>query len=108
ESRERFQHAMNNIGLDVARGRTVQSIAEAREWLREIGLPAVLRPSFTMGGSGSGIVFEDADFDRLVQRGLELSPVHQILIEESIIGWKEYEMEAMRDKDDNAAIISSV
>ncbi|HEX3601638.1 MAG TPA: carbamoyl-phosphate synthase large subunit, partial [Lacipirellulaceae bacterium] len=107
-SRERFQHAMNNIGLDVARGRTIQSVAEAREWLKEIGLPAVLRPSFTMGGSGSGIVFEDADFDRLVNRGLELSPVHQILIEESIIGWKEYEMEVMRDKDDNVVIICSI
>ena len=108
ESRERFQQAMNNIGLDVARGRTIQSVAEAREWLKEIGLPAVLRPSFTMGGSGSGIVFEDADFDRLVQWGLELSPVHQILIEESIIGWKEYEMEVMRDKDDNVVIICSI
>jgi carbamoyl-phosphate synthase large subunit len=108
ESRERFQQAMANIGLDVARGRTVTSVAEAREWLKEIGLPAVLRPSFTMGGSGSGIVFEDSDFDRLVQRGLELSPVHQILIEESIIGWKEYEMEVMRDKDDNVVIICSI
>ncbi len=108
ESRERFQQAMNNIGLDVARGRTIQSVPEAREWLKEIGLPAVLRPSFTMGGSGSGIVFEDADFDRLVQWGLELSPVHQILIEESIIGWKEYEMEVMRDKDDNVVIICSI
>ena len=108
ESRERFQKAMNNIGLDVARGRTIQSVPEAREWLKEIGLPAVLRPSFTMGGSGSGIVFEDADFDRLVQWGLELSPVNQILIEESIIGWKEYEMEVMRDKDDNVVIICSI
>jgi carbamoyl-phosphate synthase large subunit len=108
ESRERFQQAMNSIGLDVARGQTVRSVAEARDWLREIGLPAVLRPSFTMGGSGSGIVFEDEDFDRLVQRGLELSPVHQILIEESIIGWKEYEMEVMRDRDDNVVIICSI
>jgi carbamoyl-phosphate synthase large subunit len=108
ESRERFQQAMHNIGLDVARGRTIHTVAEAREWLKEIGLPAVLRPSFTMGGSGSGIVFEDADFDRLVAWGLELSPVNQILIEESIIGWKEYEMEVMRDKDDNVVIICSI
>src|SRR5688572_5561245 len=77
ESRERFQHAMNSIGLDVARGRTIQSVAEARQWLTEIGLPAVLRPSFTMGGSGSAIAFEDEEFDRLVERGLEMSPVHQ-------------------------------
>jgi carbamoyl-phosphate synthase large subunit len=108
ESRERFQQAMHNIGLEVARGQTVQNVAEARDWLREIGLPAVLRPSFTMGGSGSAIAFEDEEFDRLVQRGLELSPVTQILIEESIIGWKEYEMEVMRDKDDNVVIICSI
>jgi carbamoyl-phosphate synthase large subunit len=108
ESRERFQKAMQNIGLDLARGHTVKSVAEARVWLKEIGLPAVLRPSFTLGGSGSAIAFEDSEFDRLVQRGLELSPVHQILIEESIIGWKEYEMEVMRDKDDNVVIICSI
>jgi carbamoyl-phosphate synthase large subunit len=108
ESRERFQKAMQNIGLDLARGQTVKSVKEAREWLKEIGLPAVLRPSFTLGGSGSAIAFEDEEFDRLVQRGLELSPVHQILIEESIIGWKEYEMEVMRDKDDNVVIICSI
>ena len=108
ESRERFQKAMQNIGLDLARGRTVKTVAEARVWLKEIGLPAVLRPSFTLGGSGSAIAFEDEEFDRLVQRGLEMSPVHQILIEESIIGWKEYEMEVMRDKDDNVVIICSI
>ena len=108
ESRERFQKAMNKIGLDVSRGRTVQTLAEAREWLKEIGLPTVIRASFTMGGSGSAIAFEDEEFDRLVKRGLEMSPVHQILIEESIIGWKEYEMEVMRDKDDNVVIICSI
>src|SRR4051795_861261 len=108
ESRDRFQTAMQNIGLDLARGRTVRSVAEARDWLGEIGLPAVLRPSFTLGGSGSGIAFEDSEFDRMVELGLERSPVHQILIEESIIGWKEYEMEVMRDKDDNVVIICSI
>ena len=108
ESRDRFQMAMQNIGLDLPRGRTVHNVAEAREWLKEIGLPAVLRPSFTMGGSGSAIAFEDDEFDRLVQRALEMSPVRQILIEESIIGWKEYEMEVMRDKDDNVVIICSI
>jgi carbamoyl-phosphate synthase large subunit len=108
ESRDRFQKAMQNIGLDLARGRTVRSVAEARDWLGEIGLPAVLRPSFTLGGSGSGIAFEDSEFDRMVELGLERSPVHQILIEESIIGWKEYEMEVMRDKDDNVVIICSI
>jgi carbamoyl-phosphate synthase large subunit len=108
ESRDRFQMAMQNIGLDLPRGRTVHNVAEARDWLGEIGLPAVLRPSFTMGGSGSAIAFEDSEFDGLVQRALEMSPVHQILIEESIIGWKEYEMEVMRDKDDNVVIICSI
>jgi carbamoyl-phosphate synthase large subunit len=108
ESRDRFQMAMQNIGLDLPRGRTVHNVAEARDWLGEIGLPAVLRPSFTMGGSGSAIAFEDSEFDRLVQRALEMSPVRQILIEESIIGWKEYEMEVMRDKDDNVVIICSI
>jgi carbamoyl-phosphate synthase large subunit len=108
ESRDRFQTAMQNVGLDLARGRTVTSVTEARVWLKEIGLPAVLRPSFTLGGSGSAIAFEDGEFDRLVQHGLEQSPVHQILIEESIIGWKEYEMEVMRDKDDNVVIICSI
>src|SRR5215210_2719790 len=108
ESRDRFQKAMQNIGLDLPRGRTVRNVAEARDWLGEIGLPAVLRPSFTMGGSGSAIAFEDSEFDRLVQRALEMSPVRQILIEESIIGWKEYEMEVMRDKDDNVVIICSI
>src|SRR5215213_2807896 len=108
ESRDRFQKAMQNIGLDLPRGRTVRSVAEARDWLGEIGLPAVLRPSFTMGGSGSAIAFENGEFDRLVLRALEMSPVRQILIEESIIGWKEYEMEVMRDKDDNVVIICSI
>jgi carbamoyl-phosphate synthase large subunit len=108
ESRDRFQKAMQNIGLDLPRGRTVKSVVEARDWLSEIGLPAVLRPSFTMGGSGSAIAFEDSEFDRLVQRAIEMSPVRQILIEESIIGWKEYEMEVMRDKDDNVVIICSI
>ncbi len=108
ESRDRFQKAMQNIGLDLARGRTVRSVEEARGWLGEIGLPAVVRPSFTLGGSGSAIAFEQSEFDHLVQRGLEQSPVHQVLVEESILGWKEYEMEVMRDKDDNVVIICSI
>ena len=108
ESRDRFQQAMQNIGLDLARGRTVRSVEEARDWLGEIGLPAVLRPSFTLGGSGSAIAFEPSEFDEKVRRALEQSPVHQVLVEESILGWKEYEMEVMRDKDDNVVIICSI
>jgi len=108
ESRDRFQKAMQSIGLDLPKGKTVRSVAEATAWLDEIGLPAVVRPSFTMGGSGSAIAFERDEYERLVGRGLELSPVHQVLIEESIIGWKEYEMEVMRDVDDNVVIICSI
>jgi carbamoyl-phosphate synthase large subunit len=108
ESRDRFQAAMQNIGLDLARGKTVRTLDEARAWVGEIGLPAVLRPSFTLGGTGSSIAFSRTEFDQLVLRGLEQSPVHQVLVEESIIGWKEYEMEVMRDKDDNVVIICSI
>ncbi|HJQ79884.1 MAG TPA: carbamoyl-phosphate synthase large subunit, partial [Lacipirellulaceae bacterium] len=108
ESRDRFQQAMQRIGLDLPKGKTVRTVEEAQEWVKEIGLPAVVRPSFTLGGSGSAIAFNRADFDQLVRRGLNQSPVHQVLIEESIIGWKEYEMEVMRDKDDNVVIICSI
>jgi carbamoyl-phosphate synthase large subunit len=108
ESRERFKRAMEKIGLDVCRGKTVTTVEEARAVVEEIGLPAVVRPSFTLGGSGSSIAYNRQDFDELVLRGLDLSPVHQVLIEESILGWKEYEMEVMRDKDDNVVIICSI
>ncbi len=108
ESRSRFKQAMDQIGLEVCRGQTVQTVAEAREWVDQIGLPAVVRPSFTLGGSGSSIAFSRSDFDELVRRGLDSSPVSQVLIEESIIGWKEYEMEVMRDADDNVVIICSI
>ncbi len=108
ESRDRFQKAMQNIGLDLAKGKTVRSVEEATAWLEEIGLPAVVRPSFTLGGSGSAIAFERSEYEHLVRRGLEQSPVHQVLVEQSILGWKEYEMEVMRDKDDNVVIICSI
>lgn len=108
ESRERFKRAMDKIGLEVCRGKTLTTLAEAREWIGEIGLPAVVRPSFTMGGSGSSIAYNRQEYDELVQRGLDLSPTTEVLIEESIIGWKEYEMEVMRDVDDNVVIICSI
>ncbi len=108
ESRERFKQAMGKIGLDVCRGKTLTTLAEAREWVAEIGLPAVVRPSFTMGGSGSSIAYNRQEYDELVQRGLDLSPTTEVLIEESIIGWKEYEMEVMRDVDDNVVIICAI
>jgi carbamoyl-phosphate synthase large subunit len=108
EDREIFKETMRKIGLDTCRGRIVKSLTEAREVLAEIGLPAVIRPSFTLGGSGSGIAFNREEFDQKVQRGLDLSPIGEVLVEESILGWKEYEMEVMRDADDNAVVICSI
>jgi len=108
ESRERFKATMDKIGLDVCRGKTITTVAEARELIKEIGLPAVVRPSFTMGGSGSSIAYNKHEFDELVLRGLDQSPTTEVLIEESIIGWKEYEMEVMRDAGDNVVIICSI
>jgi carbamoyl-phosphate synthase large subunit len=108
EDREIFKATMQKIGLETCRGRIVRSLSEAREVLAEIGLPAVIRPSFTLGGSGSGVAFNREEFDTKVQRGLDLSPVGEVLVEESILGWKEYEMEVMRDADDNAVIICSI
>ncbi len=108
ESRERFKETMGKIGLDVCRGKTVKTIADAREWVQQIGFPAIVRPSFTMGGSGSAIAYNRHEFDELVLHGLDQSPTTEVLIEESIIGWKEYEMEVMRDADDNVVIICAI
>lgn len=108
EERDKFAVAMNKIGLDICNGQTVHSLEEARQFIDDIGLPCVVRPSFTLGGSGSSIAYNRDEFDTLIQRGLDQSPVNEILIEESIIGWKEYEMEVMRDLDDNVVIICSI
>lgn len=108
ENRDQFQKAMANIGLEVCRGRTVSNLVEANRVAEEVGLPCVVRPSFTLGGSGSSIAFNTEEFEQLVTRGLEASPITQVLVEESIIGWKEYEMEVMRDKEDNVVIICSI
>ncbi len=108
EERDRFKVAMEQIGLEVCRGETVHNIDEARRVVAEIGLPCVVRPSFTMGGSGSAIAYNRDDFDMLVRRGLDQSPITEVLLEESVIGWKEYEMEVMRDLDDNVVIICSI
>ncbi|MFM8577869.1 MAG: carbamoyl-phosphate synthase large subunit, partial [Planctomycetaceae bacterium] len=108
EDREVFKQTMQKIGLDTCCGRIVRSLAEARDVLADIGLPAVIRPSFTLGGSGSGVAFNREEFDSKVQRGLDLSPIGEVLVEESILGWKEYEMEVMRDADDNAVVICSI
>ncbi|HVX10781.1 MAG TPA: carbamoyl-phosphate synthase large subunit [Pirellulales bacterium] len=108
EEREQFKQAMEKIGLEVCRGQTVHSIQEAREALQKIGLPCVVRPSFTLGGTGSGVAFNREEFDQMVRRGLDFSPISEVLLEESILGWKEYEMEVMRDVDDNVVIVCSI
>jgi len=108
EQRELFKQAMERIGLAVCRGRTVHTVSEARQAMHEIGLPCVVRPSFTLGGSGSGIAYNRDEFDTMVRRGLDFSPVSEVLLEESILGWKEFEMEVMRDVDDNVVIVCSI
>ena len=108
EERDKFAIAMNKIGLEVCKGETIHSLEEGRQFIDDIGLPCVVRPSFTLGGSGSAIAYNRDEFDVLVQRGLDQSPVNEVLIEESIIGWKEFEMEVMRDLDDNVVIICSI
>ncbi len=108
EARDAFKLAMEKIGMSVCRGAVVHTVEAARKTLAEVGLPCVVRPSFTMGGSGSAIAYNRDDFDDLVLNGLTLSPITEVLVEESIIGWKEYEMEVMRDADDNVVIICAI
>ncbi len=108
EERDRFKVAMEKIGLECCRGKTVHTIEEAWQVLDYVGLPCVVRPSFTLGGSGSAIAYNRQEFETLVRRGLDQSPIAEVLIEESVIGWKEYEMEVMRDLDDNVVIICSI
>jgi carbamoyl-phosphate synthase large subunit len=108
EERDQFKAAMEKIGLECCRGRTVHTVEQARDVLKEVGLPAVVRPSFTLGGSGSAIAYNRQEFDTLVRRGLDQSPISEVLIEESVLGWKEYEMEVMRDLDDNVVVICSI
>jgi carbamoyl-phosphate synthase large subunit len=108
EDRRLFKEAMGRIGLDVPRSGFAKNLEEAERVVRMTGLPAVIRPSFTLGGTGAGIVYNMEEFEDLVTRGLDLSPVHEILIEESVLGWKEYELEVMRDKADNFVVICTI
>jgi len=108
EDRSRFNKAMGKIGLDVCKGRTAHSMSEALEVLGEIGLPAIIRPSFTMGGTGGGVAYNKEEFQEIVKGGLDASPTNEVLVEESILGWKEYEMEVVRDSADNCIIICSI
>ena len=108
EDRQLFKDCMIRIGVDVPRSGHVASFDEALELISEIGYPVVVRPSFTLGGSGGGIAYNVDEFREIVTRGLALSPVHKVLIEESLIGWKEFELEVMRDKADNVIIVCSI
>ena len=108
EDREEFREAMDAIGLKSAPSEIAHNMREAREAVDIIGLPCVIRPAFTMGGSGGGIAYNIEEFEEICARGLRLSPVDEVLIEKSLIGWKEYEMEVMRDRKDNCVIICSI
>ena len=108
EDRELFKSAMIKIGLITPKGVLAENKKEADEALKEIGLPLIIRPSFTLGGTGGGIAYNKDEFDSIVTSGIDASPVNSVLIEESIIGWKEYEMEVVRDKSDNVIIICSI
>src|SRR5262245_50177147 len=108
EDRLLFKQAMAEIGLATPRSEVVSDVLEAQRVIRTLGFPAVIRPSFTLGGTGGGIAFNSEEFEGIVQRGLDLSPVHSVLIEESVIGWKEFELEVMRDLRDNVVIICSI
>jgi len=109
EDRELFKQAMIKIGLDVARSRTVKTMDEARAAAEMLGaFPLIIRPSFTLGGSGGGIAYNREEFERICANGLDLSPVHEVLVEECLLGWKEYEMEVMRDYKDQCVVICSI
>ncbi len=108
EDRELFREAMTKIGLDTPRSHHIKTLAQALEALDDIGLPAIIRPSFTLGGTGGGIAYNKAEFIDIVERGIDASPTNEVLIEESVLGWKEYEMEVVRDKADNCIIVCSI
>ncbi len=108
EDRKLFADAMEKIGLKCPTGRTVTTLEEALSAVEDTGFPAIIRPSFTLGGTGGGIAYNREEFETIVRRGLDLSPVHSVLIERSLLGWKEYELEVMRDCADNVVIVCSI
>ena len=108
EDREQFTEAMHRIGLAVPHGRFARTLDEAQEFVREIGYPAIIRPSFTLGGTGGGIAYNAEEFQEQVRRGLDASPITEVLIDRSVIGWKEYELEVVRDGSDNVIIVCSI
>ncbi|HYM02751.1 MAG TPA: carbamoyl-phosphate synthase large subunit, partial [Stellaceae bacterium] len=108
EDRQLFREAMDRIGLSSPKSRLIRTIEEAVAVLPAIGLPAIVRPSFTLGGTGGGIAYNSSEFEEIVRGGLRASPTHEVLIEESVLGWKEYEMEVVRDRADNCIIVCSI
>jgi carbamoyl-phosphate synthase large subunit len=108
EDRRLFAEAMQRIGLAIAAGGIAERYDEAEALLDKVGFPAIIRPSFTLGGTGGGIAYNRAEFEQIVRNGLDLSPTHQVLIERSVIGWKEFELEVMRDHEDNVVIVCSI
>jgi carbamoyl-phosphate synthase large subunit len=108
EDRDQFRKAMADIGLSTPKAFIAHSLEEAWQGQAQIGFPIIIRPSFTMGGSGGGIAYNREEFEDIIKRGLELSPTTEVLIEVSVLGWKEYEMEVVRDRNDNCIIICSI
>lgn len=108
EDREKFRKWMLELGVPVAQAKTANSFLEGKEFAQEIGFPLVIRPSFTLGGTGGGFVHDKDDLDEALNRGLQASPIHEVLVEKAVLGWKEFELELLRDKNDNVCIICSV
>lgn len=108
EDREKFRQLMIEIGVGVAPSKVANSLLEGKEFAQEIGIPLVIRPSFTLGGTGGGFVNTKEELDAALERGLQASPIHEVLVEKALIGWKEYELELLRDKNDNVVIICTV
>ncbi|MFM1775134.1 MAG: carbamoyl-phosphate synthase large subunit [Bacteroidota bacterium] len=108
EDREKFRQLMVKIGMAVAPSRVANSFLEGKEFAQEIGFPLVIRPSFTLGGTGGGFVHSKDDLDAALERGLKASPIHEVLVEKAVLGWKEYELELLRDQNDNVVIICTV
>ncbi len=108
EDREKFRQLMIDIGIGVAPSRVANSLLEGKEFAQQIGIPLVIRPSFTLGGTGGSIVFHKDELDAALERGLKASPMHEVLVEKALLGWKEFELELLRDKNDNVVIICTV
>ncbi len=108
ENREKFRQLMISIGIPIAPSKTANSFLEGKEFAQELGFPLVIRPSFTLGGTGGGFVHDKSELDEALQRGLQASPIHEVLVEKAVLGWKEFELELLRDKNDNVVIICTV